>query len=128
MSDSRFSCQACGACCFGLDVVLDPDEARFFESRTALALLVERRVSSSGHETYLMKRDRHDKCIGLAGSPGCYACRIYDDRPVLCREMAPGSAPCLAARRAAGFDDGPDEGKGDPDAGEAPAPFAGDGI
>jgi hypothetical protein len=52
-----------------------------------------------------MNNDR-SRCIGLVGDVGsACSCKIYDRRPSVCREFAPGSGDCLASRRKAGLPD-----------------------
>lgn len=46
-----------------------------------------------------------DRCTALAGTLGVeVGCRVYEDRPLVCREFTAGSDDCLALRRVFGFD------------------------
>jgi hypothetical protein len=41
----------------------------------------------------------HGHCKALLTSvPNRFFCSVYEDRPMLCRALQPGSAPCLEAR------------------------------
>ena len=43
-------------------------------------------------------------CAELAGTPGAAcACRIYESRPLACRQLEPGSLGCLEARQRLGL-------------------------
>lgn len=50
------------------------------------------------------RKDGRRCCVALQGDVGgrC-GCRIYADRPALCREFEAGSPECLQARTAAGL-------------------------
>jgi Fe-S-cluster containining protein len=53
-------------------------------------------------DLYLAERQHPDgfACVAFRGRVGgpCH-CRIYVDRPTVCREFTPGGGRCLAARR-----------------------------
>ncbi|MBX3269233.1 MAG: YkgJ family cysteine cluster protein [Sandaracinaceae bacterium] len=90
-------CRACGACCReGFDVVeLAPDEP-FLARHGALVDRVDGR---------LVLRRPGGRCPPLRGDGHAepYACAAYAERPRACRELAPGSEGCLAARRRIGL-------------------------
>ena len=91
-------CVACGRCCHhGPQTVhlLEADEERL--SPEQLAGLTE----LVGSAAFRFLRSTAGACAALDRTvPGRYPCRIYDRRPDDCRDVAPGSAWCLAARRA----------------------------
>lgn len=63
--------------------------------------LPEERVALLGTE---LQQDGRRRCVALEGDIGkrC-GCRIYSDRPALCREFEAGSLECRQARTAAGL-------------------------
>lgn len=91
-------CVACGRCCHhGPRTVhlREADERRL--SPDELARLTE----TVGGAGFRFLRSVAGACIALDRSvPGRYPCRIYPRRPDDCRDVAPGSPWCLAARRA----------------------------
>jgi len=95
-----YDCQACGACCVGLDVLLDVVDLECLERMPHLVSLTVLHHSRSGLELHLMRRDAGtDRCVALAGPLAQCRCIIYDRRPALCREFAAGSPDCLEARQ-----------------------------
>jgi Fe-S-cluster containining protein len=96
----------CGACCFGkrdyVQVFAD-DAARLGLARTAelVAPAIGEIPASVGRESELkrfMKMTR-GRCIALnTAKPDHFLCTVYQDRPVLCRALEPGSTACLEAR------------------------------
>ena len=100
----EYDCQKCGACCTGLDVLLDEDEARFFASQPELNALTRWCDCPPGTPRMFMKRDREtDTCLALEGPDGDVRCTIYEARPRLCHELQPGDPHCLESRRNAGL-------------------------
>lgn len=63
--------------------------------------LPEERVALLGTAS---QKDGRRRCVALQGEVGkpC-GCRIYPDRPSLCREFEAGSPECRQARTAAGL-------------------------
>jgi len=50
-------------------------------------------------------RMTHGHCSALRTDvPNRFLCAVYEDRPMLCRALEPGSAPCLEARARLGVD------------------------
>ncbi|MET0284002.1 MAG: YkgJ family cysteine cluster protein [Polyangiales bacterium] len=86
-------CLQCGACCFSrLDTyvrVSGDDHARLGEAADALTAFV-------GNRCYMRMERGH--CAALEVSPGRYACRIYEQRPQVCRDLERGSPSCEAER------------------------------
>lgn len=85
-------CQSCGACCRGTGhgVELAPGE---MAARPDLVRV------GDGHRSML--RVLGD-CVALERNSERWSCSVYDVRPRVCRDFAPGSAACLAAREVAG--------------------------
>jgi len=46
----------------------------------------------------------HGRCIALRTESNRFLCAVYEDRPMLCRALEPGSAPCREARARYGVD------------------------
>lgn len=93
-------CRACGACCFGLDVVLSPGDIERFEADRELERLTVLHRFSTGLTWRLMKKTGpHERCVALSGRLGDCRCSIYEQRPELCRELAAGAPDCLSSRR-----------------------------
>lgn len=100
-----FDCQTCGACCHGLDVLLTDAEADQFEGDPRLVALTTLYRRPGAPALRFMKRHRDtDRCVALDGPLHANACRIYAQRPTLCREFAAGSPDCIAARARFGYD------------------------
>lgn len=96
---ATFDCQSCGACCSSLDVLLTGAEADDFEADPRLAALTVLRCDRPGLTLRFMKRGGPiDRCVALEGPLSHCRCRIYAQRPQLCREFAAGSPDCLTAR------------------------------
>lgn len=101
-----YDCVACGACCFGRRdyvQVFAHDVAKLGAARTAelVAESVGEIPASVGRASeprrFMKMIDGH--CGALRTDvPNQYLCAVYDDRPVLCHALEPGSSPCLEAR------------------------------
>jgi Fe-S-cluster containining protein len=92
-------CQLCGACCYGPReyVAVTAGDVRGMSRRTG-SRYVERR----GDRLWLkMLRGR---CAALHARQGHFSCRIYGERPNVCRVVVAGSRECLDARRRRGVD------------------------
>ena len=90
----NFDCTKCGACCFGLAVYLTRREARLYQANRKLKLLIKPQ-----DQGFCMRRTvKESRCFALRGKPGCCTCKVYDDRPRVCREFEPGSGACIRSR------------------------------
>jgi Fe-S-cluster containining protein len=104
--DEKFDCMTCGACCFGKRdyvQVFAHDAAMLGLARTAelVAPAIEEIPASVGRESEPKRfmKMTHGRCIALSTvTPNRFLCTVYEDRPVLCRALEPGSAACLEAR------------------------------
>ena len=102
----EYDCMSCGACCFGKRdyvQVFPHDAATLGEARTAelVAPAIGEIPASVGRESEPKRfmKMTHGHCIALnTATPDRFLCTIYEDRPVLCRALEPGSAACLEAR------------------------------
>ena len=102
----NYDCTTCGACCFGKRdyvQVFAHDAERLGPARTAelVAPPVGEIPASVGRESEPKRfmKMTHGHCIALStAKPGRFLCTVYEDRPVLCRALEPGSAACLEAR------------------------------
>ena len=102
----NYDCTACGACCFGrrdyVQVFAD-DVARLGSARTAELVApatgeIPASVGRASEPKRFMKMT-HGHCSALVTAvPNQFLCAVYEDRPMLCRALQPGSAPCLEAR------------------------------
>ncbi len=101
-----YDCTTCGACCFGKRdyVQVFPDDvARLGTARTAefVAPASGEIPASFGRESEPRRfmKMTHGHCSALRTAvPNRFLCAVYEDRPMLCRALEPGSAPCLEAR------------------------------
>ena len=111
----KYDCTTCGACCYGkrdyVQVFAD-DVARLGTERTAefVAPAVGEIPASVGRTSepkrFMMMTHGHCKAL-RTDVPGKFLCAVYEDRPMLCRALEPGSAPCLEARARRGIDPSP---------------------
>jgi len=109
---TNYDCTACGACCLGrrdyVQVFAD-DVARLGTARTAefVAPPVGEIPASVGRQSEPRRfmKMTHGRCVALRTvESNRFLCAIYEDRPLLCRALEPGSAPCLEARARRGLD------------------------
>jgi len=96
-------CLDCGACCRSaydaVAVELDADDERFAVRHPALVV-----VDSGGRWIRRVPDGEHTRCAALEGAAaGPYRCRVYDDRPSACADLARGGEHCLTARRRVGL-------------------------
>ncbi|WP_374443827.1 YkgJ family cysteine cluster protein [Stella sp.] len=91
-ADASALCQACGACC-----AYSSDWPRFsLESEAELARIPDDLVAASRGG---MRCDGA-RCAALDGVVGSATrCRIYADRPLVCRDCGPGDDACRIARQ-----------------------------
>ena len=102
----EYDCTTCGACCFGKRdyvQVFAHDAALLGPARTAelVAPAIAQIPASVGRESEPKRfmKMTHGHCIALStATPNRFLCTVYEDRPVLCRALEPGSAACLEAR------------------------------
>ncbi len=94
--DPGFDCRSCGACC-----AYSADWPRFStESDEALDAIPPELVSAdlSG------MRCENERCVALDGTLGeAVSCRIYAQRPEVCRTCVAGDPECTMARAARGW-------------------------
>jgi len=110
-----FDCRTCGACCASPwdghgYVTLSPAEVPSVRAAGAITVTLRNGGESEAGELVEKLSTRLDRagrfvCAQLDGEPGgACGCRIYESRPGPCRELEPGSAGCLDARRGLGLD------------------------
>ncbi|WP_026869539.1 YkgJ family cysteine cluster protein [Inquilinus limosus] len=91
---AAFDCRACGACC-----AFSRDWPRFWTESAAEIERVPRRYRDDAR----MRCDG-DRCTALEGEIGrSTRCAVYADRPVVCRDCAPGDDACRIARAGLGL-------------------------
>lgn len=98
-------CQRCGVCCFSALTtyvrVTGDDWTRLGDKAETFAHFV-------GHRAFMRMQDGH--CAALvvhrdaAANEARYACRVYERRPQVCRDLERGSPECEGelARKTAG--------------------------
>lgn len=85
-----YDCRTCGACCKGLLVTLEivGDE------------VVPPWMTRDDRFFGPVMRERNGRCIALSGEIGKQVrCRIYENRPQVCKDFAPGCSYCEDARK-----------------------------
>lgn len=94
-------CEGCGACC-----------AYSWEWPTLIGDRDGEGIPAHLIEDGRMRCDG-DRCAALAGTIGeAVHCRVYEDRPLVCREFTAGSDACHAVRAHFGLDFGLDDESG----------------
>lgn len=106
------ACVGCGACCVGMKVAVENDEAE--RVTRALSLLMGRPVElgvmhvvrqigwhnkRTARLSLPMVGEDPERCIALVDK----SCGIYGDRPILCKAFIPGDGGCQGARVRAGL-------------------------
>lgn len=96
-TSATYDCQSCGACC-----AYSRDWPRFsLESDEEIARIPAKFVNDA---VGCMLWDG-TRCSALEGKLGEHvACRVYEVRPIVCRDCQPGDEECLIARRHYGFE------------------------
>lgn len=110
--DTNYDCTTCGACCYGRRdyvQVFPHDAARLGPEKTAQyvdesADEIPASVGRASEPRRFMKMVDGHCCALRTEVPGRFTCAIYEDRPVLCRALEPGSSSCLEARARRGLD------------------------
>lgn len=89
---SLYDCQSCGACC-----AYSRDWPRFsLETEAEIARIPPQYVNDA--VGCMLSID--NRCSALEGRLGEHvACRVYEVRPIVCRDCMPGDEECLIARR-----------------------------
>ncbi len=96
----QYDCQTCGACCYG------PDDYVTVVSTDRLRMRVQtqaRYVEQRGDRAWL--KMLHGHCAALRARQGHFSCRMYGERPNVCRVVTEGSRECLDARKRRGVVD-----------------------
>jgi len=87
-------CLACGVCCFSqLDTyvpVSGDDHARLGDHAESLVIF-------KGTRAYMRMVDARCAALQL-DREGRFVCTVYDERPLVCRELARGSPECQGER------------------------------
>jgi len=89
---ATYDCQSCGACC-----AYSRDWPRFsLETDDEIARIPAQFVNDA---VGCMRWDG-TRCSALGGKIGeQVACKVYEVRPIVCRDCQPGDEECLIARR-----------------------------
>lgn len=106
-------CVTCGACCLArghVNVVAltTADVYRRWTPLQRRTLLrdapMQTVVPAKALRVIQSEGDRFPRCAALQGEVGKNAtCRVYENRPTVCREFTPGSAACVHARAQLGL-------------------------
>lgn len=97
MTEPRYECDGCGACCRTFPIyVMEEDAIR--EPR--ILDEAQRNTNSSRYPLTLFPLPFHEGCCFLRSDQQC---DIYLTRPTICRELAAGSEQCHEARRRCGL-------------------------
>lgn len=120
MEDKDFDCQKCGACCGYFHesdlaecgsalaaVAINPNKNNIPKKYIQIGPKVEicdsiqDAENGISYETSLFVRPNGLKCSALQGEIGkTTRCKIYENRPSICKNFETGSEKCLAARNA----------------------------
>lgn len=112
LTQEKYDCQACGACCVSLETesdgiatVTDEDLARMSPRTRRLHVLQENGRSPETKTKMLAQRSglaaglRVCACSAFSGNLFVKtSCSIYEERPAVCRTFEPGSVRCRRAR------------------------------
>lgn len=98
-------CMTCGACCASF-VCVDVASDSAVSSKDCWEIT---REDKSGDEytvdRYIKRKETDFSCTALEGTIGeNVSCRVYEDRPRMCRKFEAGSDRCHAVRRAYGLE------------------------
>ncbi|MEM7198845.1 MAG: YkgJ family cysteine cluster protein [Planctomycetota bacterium] len=89
------ACEACGACCFG-------DGARYVrvtgDDHERLGAAAARWTHFLGHRCYMRMERGRCAALGYDAQRGQWQCRVYADRPQVCRDLERGGPACDAER------------------------------
>lgn len=102
-------CTSCGACCSTVYddwtvADIQPQDAERLGPRRLKLYAVDTGRDEPSWATQAVERDGRIVCRALRGTVGRrVSCRVYDDRPDVCRAFPRGSKGCLSARREAGL-------------------------
>lgn len=100
--ETAFDCQRCGACCAFFRVSFYWAEADDVSEGTVPSDLTE--PVGPFHRCMRGTATSPVRCVALRGEVGQgVGCAIYDRRSSTCREVMPGDAQCLKARRGHGL-------------------------
>lgn len=99
-------CRSCGACCgppadYATFVDLDREDVERLSAHYRRANVVEQPGFEGEHWALATKRGVNGvTCVALCGRVGTKVwCRIYQDRPELCRKFEPGGRVCQEVRK-----------------------------
>lgn len=102
-------CQSCGACCAHFRVSFYWTEAD--DAPGGIVPVALTRQLNAHQRCMAGTSSRTPRCAALEGEVGQWVgCRIYAQRPSVCREVTPGDPQCLKARAALGLDAPPAQG------------------
>lgn len=111
---AQLDCRTCGACCASPwqghgYVAISPEEVLRVRRAGAVTVTLRqggREEAGDLVEKLATRRDATGRfvCAELEGAAGAgCGCRIYESRPLACRQLEPGSLGCLEARQRIGL-------------------------
>lgn len=97
-------CQTCGGCCASFVCVdVAPDSS--VSPEDCWNITREGRNDEYTVDRYIKRKEDDFSCTALEGKIGEQVnCRVYEDRPRMCRQFEAGSDRCHAVRRAYGIE------------------------
>ena len=100
-----FDCQKCGACCRATPPYSRLKYVTIYSDDLARMTVEQRNLHTVFEDgKYGIKIKDNLECSALNGNIGsCVECKIYDNRPDICRNFEAGSMICRLARYEAGF-------------------------
>ena len=103
---SDLNCQKCGACCLDQLVVLMPGDdvpPHMTMDKSQVSVVhqdgLPPGLTPIDHCVGLVMNNQFGRCVALEGKPGVeVSCKIYENRPVVCRVMEKGTQACREMR------------------------------
>jgi uncharacterized protein len=97
-------CMSCGACCASF-VCVDVAPDNPISSNDCWDITKECENGEFVVDRFIKRKEADFSCTALEGTIGQeVSCRVYDDRPRMCRKFEAGSDRCHAVRRAYGIE------------------------
>ncbi len=97
-AELEFDCRQCGVCCTGRPGTVLVDERDLLRWKRAGRIDLEERLEPGHFGLRALPTDQPGHCLYQGTHDHPNDCSIYAERPQACRDLAPGSTECLAAR------------------------------
>jgi Fe-S-cluster containining protein len=93
-------CMTCGACCASF-VCVDVKPDNPISSKDCWDITKQGETSEFTVDRFIKRKEEDFSCVALEGEIGKEVnCRVYENRPRMCRQFEAGSDRCRAVRRA----------------------------